>query len=90
MIIGVPKEVKVEEYRVGAPPTAIDTLIRAGHQVLVETKAGVGSGFEDRDYMTVGATIVRTADEVWKQAEMVYHVKEPVASEFKYFRKGFR
>ena len=47
MISGVPREAKVEEYRVGAPPTAVDTLVRAGHQVLVETKAGLGSGFED-------------------------------------------
>ena len=88
MIIGVPKEIKVEEYRVGAPPTAVDTLIRTGHRVLVETKAGLGSGFEDRDYTRVGATVVKTADEVWKQAEIIYHVKEPVASEFKCFRKG--
>jgi len=88
MIIGVPKEIRVEEYRVSAPPTAAGTLIQAGHQVLVETKAGLGSGFEDQDYAKVGATVVKTADEVWKQAEMIYHVKEPIPSEFKYFRKG--
>ena len=88
MIIGVPREIKVEEYRVGAPPTAVDTLVRARHQVLVESKAGLGSGFEDQDYTKVGATVVKTADEVWKQAEMIYHVKEPIPSEFKYFRKG--
>ena len=88
MIIGVPKEIKVEEYRVSATPAAAGTLVQAGHQVLVETKAGLGSGFEDRDYARVGATLVKTADEVWKQAEMIYHVKEPIPSEFRYFRKG--
>ncbi len=88
MILGVPREVKTEEYRVGAPPMAVDALTHAGHQVLVETKAGLGSGFEDQDYTKAGATIVKTADEVWKQAEMIYHVKEPIPSEFKYFRKG--
>jgi alanine dehydrogenase len=88
MIIGVPRETKVEEYRVGAPPTAVDTLVRAGHKVLVETNAGMGSGFEDHDYINVGATLVKTADEVWKQAEMIYHVKEPIPGEFKYFRQG--
>jgi alanine dehydrogenase len=87
MIIGVPKEIKVEEYRVGAPPNATGTLIQAGHQVLIETEAGLGSGFEDQDYAKVGATVVKTAGEVWKQAEMIYHVKEPIPSEFKYFRK---
>ena len=88
MIIGVLKEIKTEEYRVGAPPMAAGALAQAGHQVLVETKAGLGSGFEDQDYAKVGATVVKTADEVWKQAEMIYHVKEPIPSEFKYFRKG--
>jgi alanine dehydrogenase len=88
VIIGVPKEIKTEEYRVGAPPMAVSALTQAGHQVLVETKAGLGSGFEDRDYTKVGATVVKTADEVWKQAEMIYHVKEPIPSEFKHFRKG--
>ncbi len=88
MIIGVPREIKVEEYRVGAPPTAVDTLVRSGHQVLVETEAGLGSGFEDQEYTKVGATVAKSADEVWKQAEMIYHVKEPIPSEFQYFRDG--
>jgi alanine dehydrogenase len=88
VIIGVPKEIKTEEYRVGAPPMAVSALTQVGHQVLVETKAGLGSGFEDRDYTKVGATVVKTAGEVWKQAEMIYHVKEPIPSEFEHFRKG--
>jgi alanine dehydrogenase len=87
MIIGVPKEIKNEEYRVGAPPMAAGAFVQAGHQVLVETEAGLGSGFEDQDYTKVGATIAKTADEVWKKAEMIYHVKEPISSEFKYFKK---
>ena len=88
MIIGVPKEIKTEEYRVGVPPMAAGALAQAGHQVLVETRAGLGSGFEDKDYVNVGATVVKTDAEVWKKADMIYHVKEPIASEYKYFRKG--
>ncbi len=87
MIIGVPKEIKTEEYRVGAPPMAAGVLTQAGHQVLVQTKAGDGSGFTDEEYAKVGATIVSTAEEVYGQAEMIYHVKEPLAPEYPLLRR---
>lgn len=88
MIVGVLKEVKTEEYRVGVPPLAAGVLTKAGHQVLVETKAGEGSGFSDEEYAKAGATIIKTAKEVWGQAEMIYHVKEPIPSEYPFLRKG--
>ena len=88
MIIGIAKEIKTEEYRVGSPPMAIEVLTKAGHEVLVETKAGEGSGFTDEEYTKVGATIVNSAAEVWNQADMIYHVKEPIPSEYQYFRHG--
>ena len=88
MIIGVVKEIKTQEYRVGAPPMAAGVLAKAGHQVLVETKAGEGSGFSDEEYVKAGATIVKTAKEVWDKAEMIYHVKEPIPSEYPFLRKG--
>ena len=87
MIIGVPKEVKVEEYRVGAPPTAADVLVKAGHQVLVQATAGEGSGFSDEGYTKVGAIVVDTAEELYERAEMIYQVKEPIPSEFPLLRK---
>ena len=87
MIIGIPKEVKVEEYRVGAPPTAVDVLVKAGHQVLVQATAGEGSGFSDEEYTKVGAIVVGTAEELYERAEMIYQVKEPIPSEFPLLRK---
>lgn len=87
MIIGVPKEIKTEEYRVGAPPMAVGVLTKAGHQVLVQTMAGVGSGFADEEYVEAGATVVGTTEEVYSQAEMIYHVKEPIPSEYPLLRK---
>lgn len=87
MIIGIPKEVKVEEYRVGAPPTAVDVLVKAGHQVLVQATAGEGSGFSDEEYTKVGAIVVDTAEELYERAEMIYQVKEPIPSEFPLLRK---
>ncbi len=86
MIIGIPKEVKIEEYRVGAPPQAAETLTTAGHQVLVQATAGEGSGFSDKEYIKAGAKIVKTAKEVY-QAEMIYQVKEPIPSEYPLLRK---
>jgi len=87
MIIGVLKEIKTEEYRVGAPPMAVDMLVKAGHQVLVQTTAGEGSGFCDEEYINAGATILNTAKEVWNQTEMIYHVKEPIPSEYPLLKK---
>ena len=87
MIIGVPKEVKTEEYRVGAPPMAVEVLTKAGHQVLVQTTAGEGSGFADEEYIKVGATIVKSAEELYDRAEMIYQVKEPIPSEYPLLKK---
>jgi len=86
MIIGILREVKTGEYRVAAPPMAVGVLTKAGHQVLVQTKAGEGSGFADEEYIKAGATI-STAEEVYGQAEMIYHVKEPIASEYPLLRR---
>ncbi|MDQ0270870.1 alanine dehydrogenase [Cytobacillus purgationiresistens] len=87
MIIGVPKEIKNNENRVAMTPAGVDALVKAGHEVLIETNAGVGSGFENADYQQSGAKIVDTAKEAWA-AGMVMKVKEPLPSEYGYFRKG--
>lgn len=87
MIIGVPKEIKVMENRVAVTPASASVLVGAGHTVLVETNAGLGSNFTNEQYVEAGATIVSTAKEAWA-AEMVMKVKEPIASEYGYFYKG--
>jgi len=86
MIIGVSKEIKTAENRVGATPAGVDMLVKAGHKVLVEKGAGEGSGFSDQEYRQVGAMIVPTAADAW-EAEMVLKVKEPIEPEFKFFRE---
>lgn len=88
MIIGVPKEIKTREYRVGMVPAAVRAMVGAGHKVLVEKGAGVGSGIPDSDYQRVGATLVNTADEVWKSAEMIVKVKEPIEPEYDRMQQG--
>ncbi|HWE53054.1 MAG TPA: alanine dehydrogenase [Bryobacteraceae bacterium] len=88
MIIGVPKEVKDHETRVGLVPSAASALVEAGHQVLVETHAGEDSTLPDAEYVRAGAKIVPTAGEVWSKAELVVKVKEPQPSEYPYFRPG--
>jgi alanine dehydrogenase len=85
MIIGVPAEIKNNENRVAITPSGVITLTAAGHKVLVENNAGVGSGFTNEDYSAAGAEIVAEAQDAWA-AEMVMKVKEPLASEYKYFR----
>ncbi|MBN6186819.1 alanine dehydrogenase [Aneurinibacillus sp. BA2021] len=87
MIIGVPKEIKNNENRVAATPASVASLVQAGHQVLVENQAGIGSGFTNEEYVKQGAKIVDTAKEAWA-ADMVMKVKEPLAEEFQYFREG--
>ncbi|EGQ22316.1 alanine dehydrogenase [Sporosarcina newyorkensis 2681] len=87
MRIGVPREVKNNENRVAIAPASVLTLKTAGHEVLIETGAGLGSSFLDEEYKEAGATIVATAAEAWG-ADMVLKVKEPAASEFQYFREG--
>lgn len=88
MIIGVPKEVKDHESRVGITPAGAKELTAAGHKVLVETHAGKLSAFTDDDYQTAGAEIVGNAAEVWDNAEMIVKVKEPVEKEYVFFREG--
>ncbi len=85
MIIGIPKEIKALENRVGCTPAGAAELVRHGHTVLVETNAGMGSGFTDAEYTAAGAQITATAAEVWA-ANMVYKVKEPLAEEYGFFR----
>ena len=88
MIVGLPKEVKDNEYRVGLVPAGVKALTSAGHRVLVETKAGDGSGITDQEYVNAGGEIVSLAEEVWSLAEMVVKVKEPIASEYGFLREG--
>lgn len=87
MRIGVPKEIKNNENRVAMTPAGVINLVSQGHEVYIETDAGIGSGFTDSDYMNAGATVVSTAEEAWSK-EMVMKVKEPLPSEYKYFREG--
>lgn len=82
MIIGVPKEVKTDENRVALTPAGVRELTSAGHRVVVERGAGIGSSISDDDYVATGATILDEADDVWAQAELLLKVKEPVASEY--------
>ena len=86
MVIGVAKEIKNNEFRVGLTPNAASEYVKAGHTVLIEKDAGVGSSFTDAEYVAAGCQIVETAAEAWA-ADMVIKVKEPLESEYKYFRK---
>jgi len=88
VIIGLPKEIKDNEYRVGLTPAGVRALSDANHKVLVEKKAGEGSGFEDMLYERAGATIIKSADDVWAEAEMIVKVKEPIAPEYPRMRDG--
>ncbi len=88
MIVGVPREIKQDEYRVGMLPVGVEELTGAGHQVLIESGAGLGSGIIDDEYRAVGATIVPRADDVWSEADLTVKVKEPQASEWPLMRRG--
>lgn len=88
MIIGVPKEIKDHETRVGLVPHAVTALREAGHQVLVETRAGEGSSLPDREYADAGAAILNTSAEVWAKADLVVKVKEPQPAEYPFLRSG--
>ncbi len=88
MIIGVPREIKDHEARVGVTPAGAKALVEAGHTVLVETQAGALSGFPDHDYQDAGAEIVGDAGHVWGNAELLVKVKEPVEKEYTCFREG--
>ena len=87
MIIGIPKEVKDNEYRVSLTPGGTETLTQAGHTVLVQAGAGEGSGFPDEEYAAAGAEVVSDAAGTWNQAEMVMKVKEPLSQEFGFLRE---
>ena len=86
MLIGVPKEIKNHEYRVGMTPAGVYELVRHGHQILVETNAGLAIGYSDEDYINAGAKVANSAEEVFSVAEMIVKVKEPQANECKMLR----
>jgi len=88
VIVGLPKEIKDNEYRVGLTPAGVRALKDGGHDIRVETNAGAGSGFEDALYERAGATIIGSADEVWATADMIVKVKEPIAPEYPRMREG--
>jgi len=88
MRIGVPKEIKDNEYRVGMTPSGAAVLTRDGHQVLVEASAGGGSGFSDDEYRASGATILPSADAVYEQADMIVKVKEPIDPDLQRLKDG--
>ena len=88
MIIGVPKEIKEQEQRVGLLPSAANQLTRRGHSVVVEKNAGLGSGYPDEEYIKAGAKIVDETKEVFARAELIVKVKEPLPSEFPLLRQG--
>ncbi|AZU61132.1 alanine dehydrogenase [Neobacillus mesonae] len=88
MFIGVPKEIKNNENRVALTPAGVLSFKNAGHSVLVEKGAGIGSGFADEDYAKAGAEIIDGVENVWAKADMIMKVKEPLESEYQYFRSG--
>ncbi len=88
MIIGIPKELKNNEFRVAATPSGVHAYVVAGHTVLVEKNAGAGSAISDADYIAAGASIIDSADEIWQKADLIQKVKEPIEIEYKRMRKG--
>ena len=88
MIVGVPSEIKVHESRVALTPEGVSELSAAGHEVLIQDGAGIGSAITNADYVAAGATIVATADDVWNAVELVLKVKEPIEPEYSKMRKG--
>jgi alanine dehydrogenase len=88
MKVGLPKEIKDNEYRVGLTPAGVNALVNAGHEVFVQKTAGEGSGFADDDYVKAGGQLLETADEVWQTGDMIVKVKEPVAPEYPRMREN--
>jgi alanine dehydrogenase len=88
VLVGLPKEIKDNEYRVGLTPAGVRALTDAGHKVVVERDAGAGSGFENELYERAGGQIIDAADDVWAQAEMIVKVKEPIAPEYPRMKEG--
>ena len=88
MLVGVPKEVKNHEYRVAITPAGVHELVAHGHDVVVQTDAGLGSSITDDEFIGAGAKILATADDVWQSADMILKVKEPIAEEYHRMRRG--
>ncbi len=88
MIVGVPKEVKTDEYRVAMMPVGVELLVKSGHEVLVQHDAGVGSGFSDLAYEQAGAKLVTAPKEIFDHAELIVKVKEPMPEEIRMMRRG--
>src|SRR6478672_5780159 len=88
MIVGVPKEIKTDEYRVAMIPVGVEELTRAGHKVLIQAGAGQGSGIADEQYAQNGAEIVANAADVWSRADLIVKVKEPLLAEWPLLRAG--
>jgi alanine dehydrogenase len=88
MLIGVPREIKRDEYRVAMLPVGVEELTRAGHQILIETSAGMGSGIPDAEYAAEGARIVATAQEIYARSDLIVKVKEPLPAEYPLIRAG--
>ncbi|MBL6591868.1 MAG: alanine dehydrogenase [Flavobacteriaceae bacterium] len=88
MIIGIPKEIKESEYRVGMTPSGVQTLIQNGHSVYVQKTAGHGSGYSDNDYLKVGAKVLKTIEEVYNVSELIIKVKEPLKKEYLLIKEG--
>ena len=88
MIVGVPKEIKVHESRVAITPEGVSEFVHAGHTVIIEDKAGIGSAISNEEFVAAGATIVPSADDVWQKADLVLKVKEPIEPEYPKMRKG--
>src|ERR1700761_709067 len=87
MLIGVPKEIKNHEYRVGLTPSSAGALVKSGHQVIIENHAGAGIGFDNAEYEAAGASIAPNAADIFKCADMIVKVKEPQAAECAMLRK---
>ncbi len=88
MKVGVVKELKIGEHRVGLIPTFIASLVAQGHEILVEKNAGIGSGFADDEYRNAGAKVISNADEIWQKSEMIVKVKEPIKTEYSLIQPG--
>src|SRR5262249_52890285 len=88
MLIGIPKEIKTDEYRVALIPVGAEELTRAGHHVLIQAGAGQGSGISDEQYAANGAEIVPDAETIWKRADLIVKVKEPLPSEWPLMHAG--
>ncbi|MGY8945565.1 MAG: alanine dehydrogenase, partial [Flavobacteriales bacterium] len=88
MILGIPKEIKNNEFRVGMTPSGVNSFINKGHQVYVQKSAGLGSGYTDSDYVTVGAKICTTIEDIYSISEMIVKVKEPLKKEYSLIKEN--